>query len=169
MTVFVRSESKKPLRNILELLAKNQDAARTSTSHTRPPVAEGAVYLTRTFQGEHGAREYSVYLPKKLCKEAALLVMLHGCGQTSHDFATGTLMNALADKHGFVVAYPCQALAANRMRCWNWYSPSHQRRDFGEPSIIAGITRLVMQDFDIDPAQIFIAGLSSGGGLWPQF
>jgi poly(hydroxyalkanoate) depolymerase family esterase len=156
---------KKPLRHILELLAKNQDPARAPTSDTRPPVAKGAVYLTRLFQGEQGARGYSVYLPEELCNKAALIVMLHGCGQTSHDFAIGTRMNVLAEEHGFVVAYPCQALTANRMGCWNWYNRGHQSREMGEPSIIAGITRRVMQEFDIDPEQIFIAGLSSGGAM----
>ncbi|WP_171015231.1 PHB depolymerase family esterase [Methylocystis sp. B8] len=162
MTEFDENCRKRPLQNISALATPNQDAQRSFSSISTP--ANGA-YPTRTFHGEHGAREYSLYLPNHIRANAALIVMLHGCGQTSHDFSGGTNMNLLAERHGFVVAYPCQALDANRMRCWNWYKPGHQRRDSGEPSIIAGITRQVIQDFEIDHDHVYIAGLSAGGAM----
>ncbi|WP_018409425.1 extracellular catalytic domain type 1 short-chain-length polyhydroxyalkanoate depolymerase [Methylocystis rosea] len=164
MTGYENAQTR-PLRNILELLAENQDARGVPGSLPRSPIAKGAAYFARTFEGKHGAREYLVYVPSHRSDKAALVVMLHGCGQTSLDFAVGTRMNLLAEIHGFVVAYPCQALDANRMRCWNWYKHEHQRRDSGEPSIVAGITRRMMLDFDIDPERIYVAGMSSGGAM----
>lgn len=106
-----------------------------------------------------------VYVPKVRKATTGLMplvVMLHGCGQTPTDFARGTGMNVLAEEFGFLVVYPAQPRKSQANRCWNWYNRGDQSRGAGEPALIASLTREIVDQYDADPARVYVAGLSAG-------
>ena len=130
------------------------------------PISSGAVFRQEQYSCKAGSRKYRVYVPSTAAQGVTgIVVMLHGCKQTPEDFATGTGMNALAEQHGFVVIYPGQSRGDNAQSCWNWFSRGDQRRERGEPAILAGLTRQVMAEFNTPPRRTFVAGLSAGAAM----
>ena len=135
-----------------------------SVRHPPVPVPDGARFEERTFSNDVGTRTYKVYVPSGYTGQSLpVVVMLHGCTQNPDDFAAGTRMNEVAEEQTFLVAYPRQPQSANMQKCWNWFNAGDQRREGGEPSLIAGIALQVVEEFSADPTRVYVAGLSAGG------
>lgn len=94
-----------------------------------------------------------------------LVVALHGCTQTAAGFDTGTGWSELAEAHGFAVLLPEQQRANNPNACFNWFEPNDARRRTGEPLSIAQMIDTMIERDGIDPARVFITGLSAGGAM----
>jgi poly(hydroxyalkanoate) depolymerase family esterase len=129
-------------------------------------VETGARFITEFYTNRAGTRSYKLYVPSRYKGQALpLIVMLHGCNQNPDDFAAGTCMNSVAEEHQCFVVYPAQVAAANQSHCWNWFKATDQKRDRGEPSLIAGITRQIIGTYCVDTRRVYGAGLSAGGAM----
>jgi len=133
---------------------------------TLPMIGKGHVEYGRFGEGR-AAREFRLFVPPPgaCVGPRPLVLMLHGCTQDPDDFAAGTRMDKLGRVHGLYVLYPAQSRQANPQGCWNWFKSSHQQRGRGEPATLAGMTRRVMVQHDIDPSRVYVAGLSAGGAM----
>lgn len=141
----------------------NQEAPRRAEHVDRQCAGQ---FISGSFSNHAGTRNYKLYIPPNVEHTSApLVVMLHGCQQSADDFAAGTQMNRWADQRGFLVLYPEQAQTANPSRCWNWFRKLHQRRDSGEPSLLAAMTLEVADRYRSNPRQMFVAGLSAGAAM----
>lgn len=171
------SPARPPTDRRLSTVLKQLRAARASmpglfllagpaTPSKPPAIPKGAQFLERTYRCLAGSRDFMLYLPARQPHgPRGLIVMLHGCSQNPNDFATGTNMNAVAQKHGLAVAYPAQTRGHNGSSCWNWFSIANQSRGAGEPAILAGLARELMREFGLDRNSVFVAGLSAGGAM----
>jgi poly(hydroxyalkanoate) depolymerase family esterase len=180
-TAFRAVSAEKIANTIRRALASaGLDTASGPKTRLAPPLPAGEVapdssadarglpgqFINRSYSNAAGTLAYKLYIPKTYSeKRMPLIVMLHGCTQNPDDFAAGTRMNELADKHAFLVAYPAQSANANGSNCWNWFNVGDQTRDQGEPSLIAGITREVALNYRVDEKRIFVAGLSAGAAM----
>ena len=139
---------------------------RTGNAIDESPGDGDGEFLVARYADAHGQRDYKLYLPPgEYAQPMPLVVMLHGCTQNPDDFAAGTRMNQHAREQGFAVLYPAQPTSANPAGCWNWFKHNHQRRDAGEPALLAGMVHAVLAQHPIDPARVFVAGLSAGGAM----
>jgi len=165
------TRNRRPLRDAVDALNRLKHGRlfpvpRPAGKRCPPHVPAGARFETRSISLGAGSRSYKVYVPAQtLAEPRSLLIMLHGCTQDPDDFAAGTRMNQLAEETGFIVAYPAQPKSANPSSCWNWFNPSHQSREIGEPAIVAALTLRLIAEFTIDRRRVFAAGLSAGGGM----
>lgn len=138
---------------------------------TFEPKSEPAKTLAGTFTDGRftnpaGSRDYKLYIPSGYTGQALpLVVMLHGCTQTPDDFAAGTKMNLLAEEALCGVLYPAQSMTANSSKCWNWFKAEDQQREGGEPAMIAGMVRQIIDTHGLDASRVYVAGLSAGAAM----
>ncbi|MBW4662027.1 MAG: PHB depolymerase family esterase [Drouetiella hepatica Uher 2000/2452] len=121
------------------------------------------------YESDGGSLRYQVHLPPQFdgTTQLPVIMAIHGCGMTGYGWnsmKSTTQFNRLADHEGFIVVYPTQRMFRNLINCWNSTDPREQHRYSGEPALLAGIARQVVEEYNADPAQVHVAGASSGAG-----
>lgn len=140
------------------------EALSPDIGHTRQ--TNTGTFTTGSFSNRVGRRDYKLYIPSGYRGQALpLVVMLHGCTQNPDDFAAGTEMNRLAEEQLCCVLYPAQPMTANNSKCWNWFKAEDQQREGGEPEILAGMTRQIIDNYELDTTRVYVAGLSAGAAM----
>jgi poly(hydroxyalkanoate) depolymerase family esterase len=153
------------LRSISDTI-RRLEALRAAQGHK--PGAEVPSRLTPLtgFGSNPGALKAWSFVPSTLRNGAPLVVVLHGCTQTAAGYDHGSGWSHLAEEQGFAVLFPEQTRANNANGCFNWFSPEDIRRDGGEASSIRQmVARMLAEHRSIDPARVFVTGLSAGGAM----
>lgn len=142
--------------------------ARLRTLRAQTPDARqtaGKLAEFRDFGSNPGALDAYCYVPASAGDAPPLVVVLHGCTQNAAGYDRGSGWSQLADEHGFALLFPEQRRANNMNLCFNWYEPGDSRRGAGEPLSIRQMIDAMVERYAIDPARIYVNGLSAGGAM----
>jgi len=136
------------------------ERARNHRQPPRSPLAE-----TEQFGTNPGKLRMYSYVPTNRQPSPALVVVLHGCGQTAAGYDLGAGWSTLARHYGFALLMPEQSRGNNVSTCFNWFRPGDVARDQGEAGSIRQMIARMVADYNIDKRRIFITGLSAGGAM----
>lgn len=151
-------------RQWLRALPSHPDAWQARMASARLGAAADLVEI-EAFGPNPGGLRCLVHAPARLARRPALVVVLHGCRQTAAGYDAGTGWSALAEREGFVVCLPEQRGSNNPNHCFNWFSARDIARDTGEAASIRAMAAHLVATHGIDPAAVFVTGLSAGGAM----
>ena len=108
-------------------------------------------------------RTYALHVPVAFqARVGALVVALHGAGDTGVSFEGMTGLSATADRYGFAVVYP-DGLFNPRVGATDW---QHFGDDFTDDvGFLRQLVMAVSAGIQSDPRRTYIAGFSDGGRL----
>ena len=134
--------------------------ARSQQTAVSSPLVE-----TTSFGPNPGELGMFSFVPDHLPPAPALVVVLHGCGQTAAGYDLGAGWSTLAKHYGFALLLPEQRASNNPQGCFNWFNPDDTARWRGEACSIAQMVGRMVKDFGVDRRRIFVTGLSAGGAM----
>ena len=125
-------------------------------------------FRARAYPGSR-TRRYVVHAPRarNARRPRPLVLVLHGCRQDHRDIEQITGFNELADRHGFLVAYPfvTSYRGLRNKNCWGWWFDREIHAGAGEVEDLWQIVEEIKANYPVDPQRIHVTGLSSGAGM----
>jgi polyhydroxybutyrate depolymerase len=120
--------------------------------------ATGDLPASLTFAGTQ--RTYVLHVPAGLEHPNGLVLNLHGGSQTGRKQAALTNYDAVADQHGWVVAYP-DGIDLSWADGRGASTPD--RNGVDDVGFLAALIGRLSQEYRIPPGRVFVTGMSAGG------
>lgn len=161
--------------NVKTVRKKTQSKAKLSIATSVLSLTSALLFIAQpaqaaTWQNNQsigGFNRVHLYVPdsnSSIGTGKALMIVLHGCTQSIDAFRTANLETA-ADKHGMVMAVP-DAMNKAGFSCWSYWQGTKSRNSADYANLISLANTLVANSsYNIDTAQVYIAGLSSGAAF----
>lgn len=119
----------------------------------------------RTLRFGDSDRKVAFYVPAELRRPPPLLIVLHGDRLTGDAMRSITAQgfDRLADREGFVVAYPTSRGS------WADCRPTTSSSGVDDVAFLRSVVRMAAADFQVDPARIYLFGYSGGSHMAFRF
>jgi polyhydroxybutyrate depolymerase len=132
-------------------------------------AAAGPVTITTGAGGRK--RTVVVYLPRGYAgdRPLPLLLNLHGSGSTAARQEKSVGLDATADAHAFIVAYPQAARRSGTGFSWNVPgTPSFLASGPDDIGFLDGVVTMLHQRYCVDTAKVYASGFSGGARMVSQ-
>jgi len=155
-----------PLSRNVELFRRllTPHGARLSEAGRDAALRSPLVEVT-DFGANPGNLQMFGFVPAQWQEPRALVVVLHGCGQTAAGYDLGAGWSTVAKHFGFALLMPQQQVSNNANGCFNWFNRNDASRDSGEAASIRQMIAQMANEHCIDAHRIFVTGLSAGGAM----
>ena len=116
----------------------------------------------------HGGleRQFIVHVPQNLPpRNAGLVIAMHGYGSSAENIMGYSGLNALADQHGYIVAYPQGTLDQQGNAFFNVGYAFHSDSAVDDVGYIRALVARLVESYQIDPHRVYATGMSNGGDM----
>jgi len=118
---------------------------------------DGLSRETLTFEGVE--RSYWLHIPAELPEAAPLVLALHPRFGDGASMAEHTGFNAIADREGFIVAYP-DGIDGE----WNFIrGVAGYPNPLDDVAFLTALADTITETYPVDTARVYVAGFSNGG------
>jgi polyhydroxybutyrate depolymerase len=128
------------------------------------PSPAGSGFADLTVGGERPVRIHvpATYDPSR---PAPLLILLHGYGSNGQDHDAYFHLGDVAERRGFIYAYPNGTMDNSGNRYWNATDAccDFDRSGVDDVAYLAGVITAAQTSLKIDPKRIYLVGHSNGG------
>ena len=125
------------------------------------PTGASGEQLQYSLEHDGSTRSYQVFVPSSYAEDSSLPVLfaLHGRNSSGQRMADLTSFNLRAEAHGFIAVYP-----DGLSRQWNYLHGAHpQAGTPNDSEFLLKVKRDLQSRFSIDPARVYVTGISNGG------
>ena len=119
----------------------------------------------RVIEHEGLERSFLIYIPTNIKENAPLVVAIHGYTSSAKTLMGYSGINQIADKEGFLVAYPQGTKDSRDNNFFNVGYEFHSDSKVNDVNFIREIVLNLTKDYKLNSKRVFATGMSNGGDM----